>query len=193
MKLNIVAQGLALTSLVLTSTLTVNLDPSVAQSNPSDQVTFKCVQIHDPASNKKIPATIVWIPERKENVRLIGWKSEYFDKTLSADQRCQKVTQKFQTKYDNGDLQYLTLGENNGYPIICGVKNKGDRCNGESQLFTLKLHSNPQVIVERLSGIFGGNLGGVGVLYQGSGDPVYIPFKDVLKESPVIHPTDNAQ
>lgn len=83
------------------------------------------------------------------------------------------------------------LGKHNGYPIICGVKNMGDRCNGDSQLFTLKLHSNPQVIIERLSGIFGGNLGDV--LYQSSGDPVYLPFKDVLKESRVIHPTDDAQ
>jgi hypothetical protein len=67
----------------------------------------------------------------------------------------------------------------------------GDRCNGDSQLFTLKPYSNPQVIIERLSGIFGGNLGDV--LYQSSGDSAYIPFKDVLKESPVIHPIDDTQ
>lgn len=184
MKLNIVAQRLALTSLVLSSTLTVNYDPSVAQSNPSDKVTFSCVQIHDPASNEKIPATTVWIPKAQKNVRLIGWKSDYFDKTLTVEQRCQKVTQKFQTKYDNGDLQYISLGQSGGYPILCGVKNIGDPCNGNSQLFTLKPYSSPQQIQQRLGEILSGKSSDM--LMQSSGNQAYVPFSDLLNALPEL-------
>jgi hypothetical protein len=188
---NILSQKIIFSSLVISSTLIANIMPVMSQPVDSERMSFFCGKIFDQANNNYIPATLVWIPERQENVRLIAWKSNYWDKTIPIDERCQIVTQKFQAKYDNGDLQYFTFGKYNGYPIICVVKNMGDRCNGDSQLFTLKPHSNPQGIIEQLSGIFGGNLGDV--LYQNSGDLAYIPFKYVLKESRGIHPTDDTQ
>jgi hypothetical protein len=188
MKRNSFFQGFGMTSLVLASTLLGNPDASIAQSNNSDKVTFQCVQIHDTASKKKIPATLVWIPERTENVRLIGWKSEHFDRTLTADQRCQIVTQKFQTQYDNGDLSYLTLGNSNGYPILCGVKNIGDPCNGDSQLFTIKRHEDPKTIQERLEDIISGQASDI--LLQSSGSQAYMPFADLLNSLPVYESTN---
>jgi hypothetical protein len=184
MTVNTFTSKIVLTSLMAISSLTVNPALSFAQSNATEAVTFKCVQIHDPASNEKIPATIVWIPEAQKNVRLIGWKSDYFDKTLSAEQRCQKVTQKFQTKYDNGDLQYISFGQSGGYPILCGVKNIGDPCNGNSQLFQLKPHNSPQEMKKRLEDILSGQSSDM--LMQSSGEQAYVPFADLLNALPDI-------
>ncbi|MGK7933712.1 MAG: hypothetical protein AB4041_20095 [Microcystaceae cyanobacterium] len=83
MSFNPICKGFALTSLVISSTLMVNLDPAISQSSRPDKITFSCKEIFDRASGERIHATLVWNPEKRENQRFIGWKSEYFSKTIS--------------------------------------------------------------------------------------------------------------
>ncbi|MHC5833119.1 MAG: COP23 domain-containing protein, partial [Nostoc sp.] len=93
---------------------------TTSESQPN-KVTFFCRQIFDKASGENIPATVAWVPERQGNIRFIGWKSEYFNKSgWTPEKRCEKVTTKFQESYDQGRLNYLTYGIFNGSPIICG-------------------------------------------------------------------------
>ncbi|CCQ55034.1 COP23 domain-containing protein [Crocosphaera watsonii] len=182
-------QGLTISSLVLTSSLTMNIAPSSSQSNNSDKVKFFCGETFDRASEEKIPATLVWIPQRQEHLRIIGWKSQYFYKEMTTEKRCQVVSEKFQNKYERGDLNYISFGENNGYPILCGVSNVGDPCDGDSQLFTLKHHADPKVIHTRLSQVLSGESSDM--LMQSSGTQAYISFEKLLENMPVVDPVNN--
>ena len=124
---------LGLTALTSLACLSINLSPSFSQSNSAAQpnkVTFFCRDVFDSASSEKIPATVAWIPERKGNVRMIGWKSEYFNKGgWKPEERCHTVTKKFQQLYSQSHLNYLTYGMVNGSTVICGVANQEETCN----------------------------------------------------------------
>lgn len=74
---NILSKKIILSSLVISSTLIANIMLVMSQPVDSETMTFFCGKIFDQANNNYIPATLVWIPERQENVRLIAWKSSY--------------------------------------------------------------------------------------------------------------------
>ncbi|MBD2212780.1 hypothetical protein H6G27_23325 [Nostoc linckia FACHB-104] len=180
--------ALALTTFTSFATLTVSISPALSQSvstnSQPDKVTFYCREIFDKASGEKIPATVAWVPERKGHISLIGWKSQVFPRNFSPQKRCELVTQKFQQFYDNGGLNYLTHGINNGYPVICSIPNQGETCNGTNQLFTIRPGSNPTIVLQRLIDTLVGG-GGDGILYQNSGQQVYIDMKEYFKQAPV--------
>ena len=179
MSLSTFINKITVSSLIVTSALTLNIHPVISQSRNTNQVSFFCNKTFDRASETNIPATLVWIPEKKENLRIIGWKSDYFSKAISAKERCEIVSDKFQTKYQTGNLNYIILGKNNGYPILCGVKRIGDPCNGNSQLFTLKPHNDPTIIHQQLAAIMSGESSDM--LMQSSGNSAYIPFSKLLE------------
>lgn len=178
--------GLGLTIFTSLSTLVSSVSPSFSQANSSPsqpkKVTFFCQPTFDRASGERIPTTVAWIPERKGHMRFIIWKSEYFTQSgWTPEQRCQKVTQKFQEFYQQGRLKFLSLGKNNGYPIICGLTNERETCNGNNQLFTIKSTSNPQEVMARLMDIAEGKA--ADPIFQNSGGKVYISL-DKLFENP---------
>lgn len=181
--------GLGLTALTSLASLSVSLSASFGQSTTSEsqpnKVTFFCRQIIDKASGENIPATVAWIPERQGHIRFIGWKSEYFNKSgWTPEERCQKVTAKFQESYDQGRLNYLSYGTTNGYPIICGLANQGETCNSSNQLFTIKSGSNPELILLRLTDISEGK-SSVEIL-QSSGEQMYLAVQDFFNKTPLI-------
>ncbi|PAX52176.1 COP23 domain-containing protein [Brunnivagina elsteri] len=180
--------ALALTALTSAATLAISISPAfsqpVATNSQPNKVTFLCREIFDKASGDKIPATVAWIPERKGHISLIGWKSQALPPHITPQKRCEIVTQKFQQFYDNGSLNYLTHGINNGYPVICSIPNQGETCNGTNQLFTIKPGSSPTIVLQRLIDTLVG-AGGVGILYQNSGQQVYIDMKEYFKKAPV--------
>lgn len=181
---------LGLTALTSLASLSVNLSPSLSQSTASEsqpnKVTFFCREKFDTASGEKIPATVAWVPERKGHVYVIGWKSEYFNKGgWTPQERCQQVTKKFQEAYEQGRLNYLSSGKNQGYPIICGLANQGESCNGNNQLFTVKSGSNPEQVLQRLSDSFEGNASEP--ILQSSGEQIYIDVQKIFSKSPLIN------
>ena len=182
--------GLGLTALTSLASLSVSIYPGFGQSTTSEsqpnKVTFFCRQIFDKASGENIPATVAWIPERQGNIRFIGWKSEYFNKSgLTPEKRCEKVTTKFQQSYDQGRVNYLSSGITNGYPIICGLANQGETCNSSNQLFTIKSGSNPELVLQRLTDISEGKSSDI--LLQSSGEQVYIAVQDFFNKTPLLN------
>jgi len=155
---------------------TVALDPSKIQ--------FYCKEVQDPTSpGQKIIATVVWVPERRANVRLVGWKSEYFSKTgFDPVKRCDVVSPKFQKAYEEGRL-LLATGYVAGYPVVCGVATSSESCNSENQLFSLKPHDYPDEILARLLDIVEGKSSDL--LLQNSGGKFLVLLEKWLKKGPV--------
>mgnify|MGYP003335438454 CR=1 FL=1 len=166
---------------LLATILLGGIAPGFSQSAAPNQVTFFCKDVFDRASGDKIPATLAWVPGRGGNVRIIGWKSEYFSK--KSGMRCEEVTQKFQKAYDEGRFNYLTTGKVKGYPIVCAVSSTDGVCNGDSQLFTLKPHDNPDLVLQQLMDILEGKASDL--LMQSSGDKTYISMREFFAKAPI--------
>ena len=152
------------------------------ENNQSDTVKFMCKEIFDTAGETNIPATVAWVPKRNGHVRLIGWKSQYFS-TWSPEKRCESVTKNFQKYYDEGRLDYLSTGKRNGYPVICAAK-QGENCNKDNHLFTIKQGHNPQLVLQRLLGIFEGQSSTV--LYQSSGKQLHVEMQKIFDDAPLV-------
>ena len=158
------------------------------QTAAPDQVTFFCKDVHDPASSTKIPATLVWIPERQGNIRIIGWKSEFFSRfNWNPQSRCEAVTPKFQEFYDAGQLKYLTTGYADGYPIVCALSQENDACEKNRQLLTMKPHDNPNQILHQLMDILKGKT--ADMLLQNSGGETLVPIPELFRRAPITDRT----
>ncbi|MEG3440186.1 COP23 domain-containing protein [Pannus brasiliensis CCIBt3594] len=174
--------SLRLASVALLATVLLgSVAPGFSQSARPDRVTFFCKQVFDRASGNKIPATLAWVPGRGGNVRIIGWKSEYFRKSSPA--RCEEVSRKFQTAFDGGRFNYLTTGKAKGYPIVCAVARTGDPCDGNSQLFTVKPHDNPDLVLQQLMDILEGKTSDM--LLQSSGNKTYVSMTEFFAKAPL--------
>ena len=161
--------GFGLATLTSLASLAINVNPVFSQTKTSQsensQVTYKCVKLFDQASDKQIPVTVAWIPERKQHIRFIAWKSEYFSR-WSPEKRCKAATKKFQEFYDKGTLNYLSNGYHKGYPVICAVQ-PGESCNGENRIFRIKPGSKPEIVLQRILNIAEGKSSEM--LHQNSG------------------------
>ena len=146
--------------------------PTFSQDR-SNQVTFLCRQVLDPAIGEKRPATVAWVPERKSHVLIVGWKSDYVPK-WNPEKRCQTVTPKFQAAYDSGRLNYLAVGEVNNNQVICAIADLGEECNNNNQLFTIKYQDNPNVV-------FSGSAGSL--TREGR---TYLQFNQLLQKAPLV-------
>jgi hypothetical protein len=78
------------------------------------------------------------------------WGGEY-----TPGVRCQKVSAKFQQANEDGVLNYLTAGIQNGQKVICGVRRYGDPCDsdGGRTLLTLRREEEPNEVVRALLGL----------------------------------------
>jgi hypothetical protein len=153
----------------------------------SDRVTFYCGAISDQASGGNIPATVAWVPQRKANVAIIAWKSNYIPQ-WDAQKRCETVSPKFQSFYEDGRLEYLTTGENQGYDIICAAVETGQACKAEDQLFQVKANNDPEAVLTGLTGIIEGTSSEP--IYQSSGNQTYVSMEELLNAAPAIESAD---
>ena len=156
------------------------------ENSTSNQVTFICKEIFDPASESNIPATVAWVPQRQGHVRFIGWKSEYFS-TWNPKKRCEAVTKNFQKYYDEGRLSYLTTGKRNGYPVICTAK-PGETCTKDNHLFTVKQGQNANLVLQRLVNIATGKASGI--LYQNSGQQLHVEVQKIFDDGKLVNVKD---
>lgn len=156
-------------------------------ARPTDRVSFYCGEISGKETGKKIPATIAYVPQRKANVAIIAWKSNYIPE-WDAQKRCDTVSPKFQAFYEDGSLNYLKTGENQGYPIICAAVETEQPCQAEDQLFQVKASSNPEAVLKGLTGIIEGTSSEP--IYQSSGDKTYVSMENLLKAAPAIEEGD---
>ncbi|BAY42195.1 hypothetical protein NIES2111_65910 (plasmid) [Nostoc sp. NIES-2111] len=70
----------------------------------------------------------------------------------TARQRCQRVSSRFQSFYNQNLLQYMRSGTVNNYPVICVTPQKGFPCQRNHVLLTLKLGTDPQAALRSLVG-----------------------------------------
>jgi hypothetical protein len=159
-----------------------------SSSRPTDRVSFYCGEISG-EDGEKIPTTIAYVPQRKADIAVIAWKSDYIPQ-WDAQKRCDTVSPKFQAFYEDGRLNYLATGENQGYPIICAATEVGQPCQGENQLFQVKASDNPNAVLEGLTGIIEGESSEP--IYQSSGEQAYVSMQKLLDAAPAIE-TDIAQ
>lgn len=150
---------------------------------PTDRVTFYCGEISDKDTGESIPTTVAYVPQRRANVPIIAWASQHLA-AWNPQRRCEIVSPKFQTFYEDGRLNYLSNGESAGYPIVCALLDKQEQCSGENQLFQVRPGSKPEDVVLGLKGILVGKSSEP--IYQSSGDRVYVSVSEFLKNAPTI-------
>lgn len=141
MKLFDLTSILSLSAVTLITTL-ISSKPAFSQA-----ATFTC------GTSEGSPATIVKTAQHGD-VTIITWSSGFFqDSGFDNQTRCNMVTKKFQSLYDQGSLKYFTAGTANKQPIICAVPSMDSPCNSDSQLFTLKPDTNAEETLQKLFGI----------------------------------------
>lgn len=98
------------------------------------------------------------------------WKTDYFAKSgYPKEERCKRVTKRFQTAFDNGSLTNLGTGEMNGQDVVCTLNTDGS-C--QDLLFTLQDEfDKPRAILEQLEGTLKGRA--EGPVQNSSGKPQF--------------------
>jgi hypothetical protein len=173
--------GLSL-MMAIVPALNFHLHPALAQKKselPTEPV-FHCLN-----NSQGTPTTFVWVPELKGNIALITWQSEFFAPREELPERCQTVTNKFQKAYQQGQLEYLTTGKVNKYNVVCGVKKRGDDCNGDNQLFTLNPAKDPAETLQRLINIMKGK--DPNDILEGGGGDDYFEVKNLFNNAKVVN------
>jgi hypothetical protein len=122
-----------------------------------------------------VPTTAVRTPGGVMPV--IRWVSHFFlPSGYDPYARCQDVSARFQTYYNNGMLDYITTGIVNRQPVVCVTDTTGGPCQGI--LFTLKPGQNASRIIEQLFDI---RAGASGPLYE-SNSRVYLDMNKYLRK-----------
>lgn len=94
-----------------------------------------------------VPTTFV--QTRQGTYPVIRWVSNYFT-PHGYDQmtRCRQVSDKFQTYFNDGNLNYVTTGVVNHQPVVCVSDTNGGTCQGV--LFTLKPQQDASRVIQQL-------------------------------------------
>lgn len=138
MKIRLLAQVLTGVAIGIGTAVTLN-KPSIASS-----AIFFCDE------SNGVPTTVVRTQDGK-NLPMIRWLSNYFrGKELTPQRRCQEVSRRFQSNYDNGKLKYIKAGTLNGLPVVCAATQQDTACTEKTILFTLKRGSDPNTTARQL-------------------------------------------
>jgi hypothetical protein len=156
---------LAILAMGILATQAVFLAPATAQTEGK----FYCGQAYDAIGRTNVPATLMSSPRRVKPIVVILWKSEYFSKGFTPQQRCTIVSPKFQAAYVAGNFEYLKVGYERKLPIVCAVKSENESCAKAGMLFTLKPYGDTQSQLNALMGNIEGGEAGPDI-YQSSGN-----------------------
>jgi len=144
-----------------------------------EQHTFNEHNIFFCDRNHGTPTTAVHTPGGVMPV--VRWVSHYFlPSGYNPEARCQDVSARFQTYYNNGMLNYITTGIVNRQPVVCVTDTTGGPCQGV--LFTLKPGQNASKVIEKLFDI---RAGASGPLYESS-SRVYFDMNQYLQNQGIV-------
>ena len=104
-----------------------------APSNAVPKTTFACIK------NGSDPVTVARRGDRVTSP-MITWKDQTWGK-YTPEKRCQLVSQRLtKAVASSGKLSSLdmTSGNVNSIPVVCYITKKGEKCNSENILFSLK-------------------------------------------------------
>jgi Circadian oscillating protein COP23 len=127
--------------------------------------------------SKSVPTTMA--QTSRGAVPVIHWVST-LGENYTPEYRCKIVSEKFQTFYNNGMLNYLTTGIVNQQPVICAAQQENGPCAGV--LFTLKPNSDSGRTLQRLLSI---RDRAPGMVLNESAPQVYINMADFLSKAPI--------
>lgn len=124
-----------------------------------------------------VPTTFV--ETRLGTYPVIRWVSNYFT-PHGYDQmtRCRQVSDKFQTYFNDGNLNYVTTGVVNHQPVVCVSDTNGGTCQGV--LFTLKPQQNASRVIQQLFDLRSGAASGP--LYE-SGSRLYLDLNQHIEDT----------
>lgn len=114
--------------------------PSYAQTSYPQDRTFFC------GSSYGVPATIA--KTSRGEVAMVLWNSSDLGQSDSTPQQlCEEVSDKFQTYYNRGELNYITTGGMNEQTVACLAEGDQDPC--QVRLFPIK-PNDPRVRLQRI-------------------------------------------
>ncbi|PSB02342.1 COP23 domain-containing protein [Merismopedia glauca] len=105
----------------------IALSLSIIPAQASEDVQFICASGYDRQTNKRFPTTFALSSQKK--VAVIRWKYPWFHHDLSSLERCQQVSARFQSAYNNSSLAFITNSKNNGQKVICTSYRRGGACS----------------------------------------------------------------
>lgn len=144
---------------------------------------FICSEGYDPRSKQRVPTTFAWAQRGK--IAIVRWKYKWFENSkYKPQQRCEEVSSRFQTAYNNLSLQYLTNGTQNNQPVICTARQTGGAC--DTTLLTLRPEDDSLEILTQLSDVLKGR-GGPPVEHSSGKKQVYyrIDIEKFLQTAPL--------
>lgn len=173
----------SLASFFTTAALTLTAVAVFQSPSKASGTSFHCgVWLTGP--NAGVPVTFARTPVGA--IPIINWVSNQFsDSGYTPERRCQEVSGRFQSAYNQGTLNYITTGYKNGQPVVCTSSSNGGQCS--MVLFTLKPGSDASRTVQQLFDIR--NLA-AGALYESEDDEVYLDMNAFLEGS---SPVDASQ
>jgi len=165
-----------LTTLFLTTTLAST--PVFAQEDANNQIRFICSTSRYSENGKSVPTTFLWTPNFQK--AMVTWTSVLGG--VKPQQRCQKVSDNFQTAFNNGSLNYVTNGVQNGSKVICSVSSIDGGC--DTVLFTLRPQDKSKDVLKRLNKLWFGSVKTEPIPQASGEDKFYIDIRQFLNTPP---------
>ena len=152
---------------------------------PEDRITFYCGTISESDTGNQIPTTLAYVPQRKTNIPIVAWTNNSIA-AWNPQRRCDAVSFKFQTFYQDGRLNYLSDGQVAGEQVICALLEKQEQCSGENQLFQVREGTDSEEVIVGIKEILKGKRSETEVIYQSSGNRNYVSISGLLENAPGI-------
>ncbi|MBE9199382.1 MULTISPECIES: COP23 domain-containing protein [unclassified Nodularia (in: cyanobacteria)] len=105
---------------------------------------------------------------------MLLWESNFFDATISKQERCRIVSNRLQGYDDHKMIPYLTSRRNvNGYPVLCILDRVSKQCSQKDVVVTLIPRTDPGVVLTQVRYFRRGAAGARGVSLSGSNTVFY--------------------
>jgi hypothetical protein len=101
------------------------------------------------ACTKQAEGLMTTVDTYRGKISLIEWSSTFFGPQFSPEKRCEIVSSRFQTFWDQKVLSYISTGVLNNYNVIC-VSNAEGQCLPDGLLLTLEPQDNPDQVLRDL-------------------------------------------
>lgn len=94
---------------------------------------------------------ITYVRTRRSWEPMLLWESNFFDATISKQERCGIVSNRLQRYDDNKMIPLLTSRRNvNGYPVLCILDRVRKECSQKDVVVTLKPGTDPGVVLRQI-------------------------------------------
>ena len=172
MQLRLFASILAASGIALSGITTIS-QRSNAQTN-----TYFCDKSKD-----GVPTTFARTAAG-DKIQIIRWERKRIVGNLTPQERCQKVSSKFQKASEAGVLNYLTTGVKNHQKVLCAAQRYGETsCYFDLYTIVEKDDNTVNKVIENLQEL-GFGVGGPVIQSSDGSSPIFIDMYRLLREGP---------